>query len=128
MESEMSNESTIPSGEPEPVVQQGEKLYVTECSITGTNTRHHFAGEVTGISGDVVRLDGYDFVYGESSGTFTRNPWRWKRIIRLDNAFVFFVLPEDCKLDEIHLERDGTELIITQGGSFLLVDTAYSSR
>ena len=124
----MSNDSAAPSSAPEPVVRQGDKLYVTEFAITGTHARHYFAGEVTGVSGDVIRLDGYDFVYDESSGAFTRNPWRWKRIIRLDNAFVFFVLPEDCKLDALHLERDGTELIITEGGSYLLVDTGHSGR
>jgi hypothetical protein len=101
---------------------------VSELSAITTGAKHHFAGEVTGISGDILHLDGYDFVYEESSGNVTRKQWRSERIIRVDNAMVFYVLPADCDLDRLRHERDGAELIITDGGSFRLVDTRYSGR
>jgi hypothetical protein len=41
---------------------------------------------------------------------------------------VFYVLPADCDLDGLRHERDGAELIITDGGSFRFVDTRYSGR
>ena len=124
----LSSETIALPDEPQPTVRQGDKLYVTELSTAATNTRHHFAGAVTGVSGEVVRLDGYDFGYEESSGNFIRKAMRSQRILRLDNSMVFYVLPADCDLDGLRHEREGSALIITDDGSFRLVDTRYSGR
>ena len=55
---QMPNNTALPPGEPEPSLRQGDKLYVSELSATAANAKHHFAGEVTGISGDLLQLDG----------------------------------------------------------------------
>jgi hypothetical protein len=128
MASLLSNETTALPDRPQPAIRQGDKLYVTELSTAPTKSRHHFAGEVTGISGDVVRLDGHDFLYEESSGNFMRKSRCSQRILRLDNAMVFYVLPTDCDIEGLHHKRDGTALIITDGGSFEFVDPRYSGR
>ncbi|MDX1485029.1 MAG: hypothetical protein R3229_11150 [Alphaproteobacteria bacterium] len=112
----------------DPAVKLGDKLYVSEVSDAATATRHHFAGEVTGLSGDVAKLDGYDFVYDATSGNFTRKPWRSERILRIDNALVIYVLPDTCDLDALRHECDGAELVITDGAAFRLADTRYSGR
>jgi len=109
-------------------IAAGDKLYVTEITGDPGARRHHFAGEVTGLTGDIVRLAGYEFVYDEPSGNFEPKPWMSERILRLDNAMVFYVLPADCVVENLVHERNGQELVITHGGSFRLVDTKYSGR
>jgi len=115
------------AGEPA-AIAAGDKLYVAELGRDTAARRHHFAGEVTGLSGDLVRLAGYEFVYDEPTGNFERKPWMSERILRLDNAMVFYVLPDDCVVENLAHERNGSELVITDGGSFRLVDTKYSGR
>lgn len=111
-----------------PAISVGEKLYIAEVSCSTETRRHHFAGEVVGITGDILRLVGYEFVYDAPTGNFERKPWQSERILRLDNAMVFYVLPPDCALEALTHERNATELVITDGGSFRLVDSKYSGR
>lgn len=111
-----------------PALSIGEKLYVSELARNCSNRRHHFAGEVIGLTGDVARLSGYEFVYDEPSGNFERKPWKSERILRLDNAMVFYVLPVDCALEDLRHERNGSELVITDGGAFRLADSKYAGR
>ncbi|MDH3239088.1 MAG: hypothetical protein OEO83_00335 [Alphaproteobacteria bacterium] len=118
-----------PARAPAPApIAAGDKLYVAEIPRESSNRRHHFAGEVTGLSDDIVRLAGYEFVYDEPTGNFERKPWLSERILRLDNAMVFYVLPGDCVLENLTHERNGQELVITDGGAFRLVDRKYSGR
>lgn len=128
MASQISTETANRLGAANAAVRLGDKLYVAEYATNASNARHHFAGEVAGISGEVVRLDGYDFVYEESLGSFTRKPFRAERIVHLGSAMIFYVLPAHCSLGRLRHERHGNELIITDGGSFRLVDTRYSGR
>jgi hypothetical protein len=80
------------------------------------------------MTGDILRLAGYDFVYEATSGNFERKSWQSERILRIDNTMVFYVLPADCALDALTHERNDTELVITDGGSFRLVDRKFAGR
>ncbi len=106
-----------------PAVKCGDKLHISQCCGDGVGHGEHFAGEVVGVSGELIRINGHVFIYDVSTGEFHRRAEPSERILRLDNTMIFTVLPSDCDLEALTHEHENGEIVLTDHKSFMLTDT-----
>jgi len=112
------------------IVQEGEKLHVLTRRLFDGDLRRHFVGVVKAVEGELVRLDGYVFIFESGSTTWVKRPELRTRIIGLsDNGHIIKVIPKHVVLEDLTYKPSTTKhLSVTDGKEFWLDINEFSSQ
>ncbi len=102
------------------MLSNGEIVLVITRRLFEGDLRRHFVGKIQNVSGAIIRVQGYVFVFDDSSKEFVRREDQRIRIFSLiDAGIVVNVLPPDINVSEMHyaIDRDN-QRILTDGKSF----------
>ena len=102
------------------MVSKGEKILVITRRLFDGDLRRHFVGEVQATSSAVARVQGYAFVFDETTKQFVRHDELRTRIIPLiDALLVVIVLPDGVSIEDIRYSWDAdNRRIITDENQF----------
>jgi hypothetical protein len=102
------------------MLSKGEKVFVITRRFFEEDIRRHFVGEVLELSGALVRVRGYAFVFDESTNQFVRREEQRTRIFSMiDAGVVINLIPEEVNLEEIRYRwNEKNQRIITDDKSF----------
>ena len=112
------------------LISVGEKLHVITRRLFDGDLRRHFAGVVTAVEGDIVRLEGYVFVFDTRTNTWDRRDERRTRIVGLgDSGHIIKVIPGEVDLRDLNYQMDATRhLVVTDGKKFALDINEFGSQ
>ena len=102
-------------------VEVGEKLHVATRRAFKEDLQRHFAGEVTRVLGDLVRANGYTFVFDPQTYEYRRRPELRTRIFDLgDGMHIVNVLPKTVTISALTYEMRQGRLVISDRSAFAL--------
>lgn len=103
------------------VINKGEKTHIIRRRNFVDDPRRHFLGEVKEANGQVVRLEGYVFVFNTSKNEYFKKIQKRTTIIDLgDSGYVVNIIPIDINIEQLAYENDEKNLVVTDGKSFSL--------
>jgi hypothetical protein len=104
------------------VLSKGEKILVIRRRLFEEDIRRHFVGEVEEVSPELVRLNGYAFIFDDTDKEFKRRSKLQTNIFSLvDAGIAVIVLPEEIDLEAIRYTiNDKGQRVLTDGNSFYL--------
>lgn len=104
------------------VLSKGEKILVIRRRLFEEDIRRHFVGEVEEVSAELVRLNGYAFIFDDTDKEFKRRSKLQTNIFSLvDAGIAVIVLPEEIDLEAIRYTiNDKGQRVLTDGNSFYL--------
>ncbi len=104
------------------LLDEGEIIHVIERRMFETDIRRHFLGQVKRVTETGVRVEGYPFVFDNSSARFERKQNRRIRIISLVNERnLINVLPSETDIEAIeYIFTSDNRLVVTDGKNFEL--------
>ena len=103
------------------VISQGEKAHIIRRRNFVDDPRRHFIGEIKEVDGQVVRVEGYVFIFDPSKGEFFKKTQKRTTIIDLgDSGYVVNVIPMDINIEQLVYKNDEKTLFVTDGKSFSL--------
>jgi hypothetical protein len=105
------------------VVEAGDKLHIITRRNFVDDLRRHFAGSVVAVSGGLIRLQGYAFVFKDKASGYRRKPEFRTRIFGVGDArLIILVLPREVVIDRLTYQMDSYSgsLILTDGSAFKL--------
>ena len=105
-----------------------EKVHVVEHRRFEADLRRHFVGEIEHYDANHLRLRGFLFVFEQGSGQFVKVPPQRTRVFSIDNRISLTVLPEAFDLENSTYQRNGTELVFTDGKTLELELGAFGSH
>ena len=111
------------------ILNQGEKVHIITRRLFDADLRRHFVGEVKALEDNVLRVEGYAFVFDESHSKFIKRPERRVRIISIaDSGVIINVIPTEVNLNELMYRiSDDRRLVLTDGRSFSLDINEFSA-
>jgi hypothetical protein len=110
------------------ILEQGEKVHITERRYFADDLRRHLAGEVVGCTEQAVRGKGYVWVFDTVSG-FVRKPEKRERILSLADRLTINVLPPEADLDAMkYVDTPQQGLVVTDETTFSLEITEFSAK
>jgi hypothetical protein len=111
----------VPVQSPQNVVDVGEKIHIITRRSYKEDVRRHFAGIVTAVSGVVIRIEGYLFVFNPVTLEYVRRPELRTKIVGLGDANqIATLLPRNVVLKRLgYVVREG-RLVVTDGTDFSL--------
>ena len=113
----------------ESVIENGDKLHIMTRRLFEEDVRRHFAGEVTAVSGYLVELRGYTFVFNTSVNEYRKLPAIRTRVFSLgDSGHIVNKMPRDLDLDSIFYRVIEHQLVVTDGQSFSLAINEFGVR
>ena len=106
---------------PQSLIDVGEKLHIITRRIFEGDLRRHFVGTVRAVERDVVRVQGYTFVFNPSVKEYRRRPEVRTRIFGLGDAqMIVNIIPPETDLERTqYVVREG-RLVISDGNNFNL--------
>jgi len=105
----------------EQVIEVGDKLHIMTRRLFEGDMRRHFAGEVTGVSGDLQEARGYTFVFNRGTNEYRKRPELRTRIFSLGQAdFIVNKIPRDVAIESLAYRIVDKRLVITDGRDFFL--------
>lgn len=97
----------------------GEKLHIITRRLFETDLRRHFVGEILDVSGAVIWVRGYAFVFDEFTKQFERHEELRTNIFPfIDAGLVITLLPKESLLEEIRYIFESNQRFITDGKTF----------
>jgi hypothetical protein len=108
------------------VVRVGEKLLLVERKRFDEARSRGMVGTVEAVSGDLVRLHGWQWVYRAVPSGYVRKDHPITVVMRLDNDVLAIVLPPTCQVADLNFVLRGNVLTITDGAGFEHVDTLHA--
>jgi hypothetical protein len=111
------------------ILNQGEKVHIITRRLFNTDLRRHFVGEVQAVEDNVVRLEGYAFIFDESHSQFIKRTERRVRIMGIaDSGIIINVIPPEVNLKELMYRMSNERrLVLTDGRSFSLDINEFSA-
>ena len=89
------------------MIAKGEKIFVITRRLFEGDLRRHFVGEVQDATSTAVRVQGYSFVFDESTKQFVRHDDLRTRVLSLiDAGFVINILPREASIQDIRYKWD----------------------
>ncbi len=102
-------------------IRVGDKVHVITRRAFPDDLRRHFAGEVTAVVGDLVRVAGYTFVHHSGRNEFDRRPEVRTRLFRLGEAgHIVNVLPSEVDVARLRYVLVDNRLAVTDGAGHVL--------
>jgi hypothetical protein len=103
------------------ILEPGEKLHIVERRFFSDDVQRHVVGEVLACTEQVVRLQGYIWVFDVTDGRFIRKPEKRERIIPLHGRLTINVIPRDVDPSMVKYVADPQRgLQVTAGQGFCL--------
>ncbi len=113
----------------EAVVEVGDKFHIMTRRLFEADIRRHFAGEVTAVSGSLVELDGYTFVFNTSINEYRKLPEVRTRLFSPgDSGHIVNKLPRDLDLNSMAYRIVEHCLVVTDGRSFSLAINEFGPK
>lgn len=99
------------------LIEVGEKVHVITRRMFEKDIRRHFAGQVTGVEGSTIRVQGYSFAFNPGTNEFMKRVNTRVRLFTPDGGMnIITVLPESVSLEKLDYEfTDERKLVITDG-------------
>lgn len=98
------------------IVKVGEKLHISNRRNFVGAARRTFIGEVIATQGNVVRMEGWLFIYNPDTQQYCRKDSLMTKIIGLSNGFNHItVLPSLMRIENLAYETRNGDLVITDG-------------
>lgn len=89
------------------ILSKGEKVFIITRRLFHWDLRRHFVGEVQAETETTIRVQGFAFIFDETSNQFIRRDDQRIRIFPLlDAGIVINVLPNEVKIEDIHYKTD----------------------
>ena len=105
----------------EAAIEIGDKLHIITRRQFENDVRRHFAGEVTGISGTLHRIQGYAFVFNMGTNEFLKHPELRTRLFSLgEEGFIVNIIPSEVIIASLKYRLVENRLQITDGAKFVL--------
>ena len=105
----------------ESVVSVGDKLHVITRRLFPDDVRRHFAGAVSGVSGNLFELQGYSFVFNSATNEYRRRPEVRTRILALGDAgYIVNKLPAETDIASLEYRVVNQRLVVTDLRDFSL--------
>jgi hypothetical protein len=102
-------------------LQEGEKVHVVTRRLFETDIRRHFLGEVKSATENVIRVEGYAFIFDSRIHAFAKRPELRQRIFSLiDNGNIIFVLPPTVDLEKMTYQITEENRLVVTDGSYSL--------
>ena len=103
-------------------ISVGEKLHVITRRLFEGDLRRHFAGVVTAVEGNIVRLEGYVFIFDTRANAWDRRHEKRTRIVGVgDSGHIIKVIPPEVEIDALVYQLDASRhLVVTDGKKFAL--------
>jgi hypothetical protein len=112
----------------EPVLQIGENVHIITRRLFPQDVRRHFAGEILAITNDLIRVEGYAFIYESSKDEYEKRPKKRTRVFSMSGAgHIVIVLPKSVQLDALHYRSINRRLVLTDGADFTLDINEFGS-
>jgi hypothetical protein len=93
------------------------------------DVRRHFAGEVTAVSGSLVELLGYTFVFNTAINEYRKLPELRTRLFSLaDSGHVVNKLPNDLDVGSIEYRVVEQRLVVTDSQAFSLAINEFGPK
>jgi hypothetical protein len=106
---------------PERVLEIGDKVHIITRRLFDGDIRRHFAGEVTGISGELQEVRGYTFVFNTGANEYKKRPELRTRLFSLGQAdFIVNKIPREVAVKSLDYRFIDKRLVITDGHGFSL--------
>ncbi len=112
------------------VIAQGNKLHIITRRLFDSDLRRHFAGVVEEVSGTLIRIKGYVFVFDESENQFVRRDEERTRVFPIsDSGLIINILPAEVDLPQLKYEIDAQgHRMLTDGRAFALNVTEFGTK
>jgi hypothetical protein len=110
----------------EGVVRVGEKLLLVERKRFAEGRSRGFVGTIEAVSGDLVRVHGWQWVYRAVPSGYARKDNPATVVMRLDNDVLAMLLPDDCRVADLDFVLRGNMLTVSDGAGFEYVDTLHA--
>ena len=105
----------------EPAIEVGDKLHIITRRRFESDVRRHFVGEVTGISGELQKIQGYEFVFNKATNEYTKLPELRTRVFSIgQEGFVVNMIPPEVIIGSLEYRLTEKRLAVTDGGKFIL--------
>ena len=105
----------------ETVIKVGDKLHIITRRLFERDVRRHFAGEVTGFSGELHEVRGYAFVFNPGTNNYEKRPEPRIRIFSLGEAgLIVQRIPRGVAIESLEYRSIGKRLVVTDGRNFAL--------
>ena len=103
------------------VIEIGDKVHVVTRRLFEGDIRRHFVGEVAAVSGDLVELKGYTFIFQAGMNEFRRLPEHRTRLLALREAgHIVNKIPRDVEVGLLFYQVIERRLVVTDGQAFSL--------
>lgn len=98
------------------IVKVGEKLHISSRRNFDGAARRTFIGDVVATQRDVVRIQGWLFIYHPEKKTYVRKGRMQTRIIGISNGFNHItVLPPLLRIENLTYYSRNGEMVVTDG-------------
>jgi hypothetical protein len=105
----------------ESAIEIGDKLHIITRRRFENDFRRHFVGEVTGISGELHRIQGYAFVFDMGLNEFIKRPELRTRLFSLgEEGFIVNKIPSEVAIASLEYRLVENHLVITDGAKYTL--------
>jgi hypothetical protein len=113
------------------VLRKGEKIHVMVRRSFESDVRRHFAGTVvTDTEGDVVRIEGYAFVWDAGVNRYAKRPeLRTRTFSLIDGRNIINVIPSNIDINKLqYTQSKEGHLVVTDGSVFQLDINEFGGR
>lgn len=112
------------------ILEIGEKIHVMVRRNFETDLRRHFIGEVTAISGLMVRVEGNVYVLNMGTSEYIQRPSKRVRLFGLaDSGNIINVLPSESDLaNAVYTYTKDGRLVVTDKQTFSLDINEFSTN
>lgn len=109
-----------------PVIHENEIVHVATRRMFPEEPKRHFAGRVRAIEGDLLRVEGYAFVFHSGRNEFQKRPEKRVRVFGLaDAANTVNVLPDAVDLETLRYSFVKGQLLVVDDKGFTLDVNEY---
>jgi hypothetical protein len=110
-----------------PIIEPGEKVLIIARRLFEGDLRRHFAGRVISLAGELVRVEGYAFVYNPWKNGYEKRSGVRTRIFSISDAGnIINVLPKEINLETLHYEFINDNMIVTDNAGFSMDVNEFS--
>ena len=110
------------------VIAVGDKLHIMTRRLFEEDVRRHFAGQVLAVSGALVEVEGYTFIFHPGVNEYRRLPELRTRVFSIgEAAYIVNKIPRAVDVETLGYLKKDNRLVVTDGGSFSLAINEFSA-
>lgn len=110
------------------MITKGEKVFVITRRLFDGDLRRHFVGEVQDLTTVAMRVQGYSFVFDDSTKQFVNREGLRVRIFSLiDAGLVINILPKEASIEDIEYRwEENKPRMLTDNKTFKMNISEFS--